>query len=149
MARLFCIVTTSATALTPATAKTVIQLVAPTNQRLRLHRWSLNFDGQNPTDQPVQYRLLRQASAGTMTSATPAKLDTDLSETVQATAATNATAEPTLSAVIDIGTIHPQINGEKIYTWPMDVIVPGGGRLGLEAQAPAAVNVRATMIFEE
>jgi hypothetical protein len=149
MSKLLGVVTCPATALSPAVAKTIIQLVAPTNQRLRVLRWHLAFDGQSSTDQPVQFRLLRQTTAGTMTGATPRKLDNDLTETLLATAQIQATAEPTAGEVVDIGTIHPQISDGRVYAWPLEVIVGGGTRLGLEVQAPAGVNVRAWLVYEE
>lgn len=148
MAGLICIAQTAEVALTSATAETVMQLVAPTNQRLKLKRWGVFFDGVSSSAAPVQVRLLRQTTAGTMSSLTPVKQVAG-SETVQATAQHTATAEPTASDVIDAAEVHPQSGYEVIIPFDMPIEVPGGGRIGIECTAPAGVNVRAKMVFEE
>jgi len=148
MAGLICIAQTAEVALTAATAKTVLQLVAPTNQRLKLKRWGVFFDGTSGTAEPVQVRLLRQTNAGTMSSLTPVKQVAG-SETVQTTAQHTATAEPTAGDVIDVAEVHPQSGYEVIIPFDMPVEVPGGGRIGIECTAPATVNVRAKLVFEE
>lgn len=148
MAGLICIAQTAEVALTAATAKTVIQLVAPTNQRLKLKRWGVFFDGITSGDAPVQVRLLRQTTAGTMSSLTPVKQVAG-SETVQATAQHTATAEPTAGDVLDAAEVHPQSGYEVIIPFDMPIEIPGGGRIGVECTAPNAVNVRAKLVFDE
>lgn len=148
MADQICIAQTSEVALSAATAKTVVQIVAATNVRVRVLGWGVFFDGVSTTAEPVQVRLLRQTSAGTMSSLTPTKLGTG-SETVQTTAQHTATAEPTAGDVLDICECHPQSGYEKLYPIGYFPILPGGGRVGIEVTAPATVNVRAKIIFEE
>lgn len=148
MAGLLCIAQTAEVALTGATAKTILQIVAPTNQRLKLKRWGVFFDGTSSTNEPVQVRLLRQTSAGTMTALTPV-LQVAGSETVQTTAQHTATAEPTAGDVIDMAEVHPQAGYEVLIPFDMPIEIPGGGRVGIECTAPDAVNVRGKMVFEE
>lgn len=141
--------TTAEIALTAATAKTVLQLVAATNHRVKVLSWGVYFDGVTSTAEPVQVRLLRQTTAGTMTSLTPVKRDNSLSETLLTTAQHTATAEPTAGDVLEAKEVHPQGGYEKLYPFGQEVIIGGGGRLGIELTAPAGVNVRAEVIFEE
>ncbi len=148
MAGLDCVAQTAEIALTAATAKTVLQLVAPANQRLKIKGWGVFFDGVSASAEPVQCRLLRQTTAGTMTSLTPVKLCAG-SETVQATAQHTATVEPTAGDVLDPVEVHPQAGYEKQIPPDMKMEVPGGGRVGIECTAPAGVNVRAKIFFEE
>jgi hypothetical protein len=148
MAGITCIAQTAEVALTAATAKTVLQIVAPTNQRLLVRRWGVFFDGTSGTAEPVQVRLLRQSTAGTMTSLTPVMLCAG-SETVQTTAQHTATAEPTAGNILDIAEVHPQSGYEVVIPFDQVIEVPGGGRLGVECTAPATVNVRAKIIFTE
>lgn len=148
MAGLDCVAQTAEIALTAATAKTVLQLVAPANQRLKIKGWGVFFDGTSASAEPVQARVLRQTTAGTMTSLTPVKTCAG-SETVQATAQHTATAEPTAGDVLDVVEVHPQSGFEKQITPDMKMEVPGGGRVGIECTAPAGVNVRAKIFFEE
>lgn len=149
MAATYCIAQTAEIALTAATAKTVIQITTPTNRRARVLGWGVFFDGVSTTAEPVQVRLLRQTTAGTMSSLTPVLLDGGLTLTIQTTAQHTATAEPTAGNVLDIAEVHPQQGYEKQYIPGQEPIVGSGGRVGIECTAPATVNVRAKIIFEE
>lgn len=148
MSGIVCIAQTTEIALTAATAKTVIQVVAAANHKVKLLRWGVFFDGTSATAEPVQVRLLRQSTAGTMSSLTPTKQTTD-SETVQTTAQHTATAEPTAGDVLDICEVHPQSGYEVVLTPDNYIWVAGSGRVGIECTAPAGVNVRAKIVFEE
>jgi hypothetical protein len=148
MAAIRAVALTDEIALSAATAKTVIQITAPSNQRVVVKEWGVFFDGIDPLAQPVQVELAKQSTAGTMSSLTLAKI-TPGSETVQTTASHTATAEPTESAVLDTVEVHPQSGYEKIFPLGEEIIVAGGERLGIVCTAPAAVNVRAKIKFEE
>lgn len=140
---------TAEIALTAATARTVIQLVAATNHRVKLLGWGVFFDGVSTTAEPVQVRLLRQTTAGTMSSLTPVKMDDSLAESLLTTAQHTATAEPTAGDVLDVLEVHPQQGYEIMYPLGQEPIIGGSDRLGIECTAPAGVNVRAKMRFEE
>jgi len=139
---------TAEVALTAATAKTVLQIVAASNHKIKILEWGVYFDGVSVTAEPVQVRLLRQSTAGTMSSLTPVKRSTD-SEALQTTAQHTATGEPTPGDVLEVKEIHPQSGYEKIFPMGQEIKVPGGGRIGIECTAPAGVNVRAQIAFEE
>lgn len=127
---------------------TVMQIVAPANQRLRINSWGISFDGTAATDAPAQVVLMRQTNAGGMLALTPVNKGVG-AETVQSTALHTATSEPAAGAVVDSFEVHPQGGYEKIYTPGAEVLVAGGGRLGIQVTAGAAVNVRAKIEFEE
>jgi hypothetical protein len=137
-------------ALTAATAKTVAQIKAPANQRVKILGFGFYFDGTTNTAVPVQLRILRQSTAGTMSGATPVADEPELTETIQSTCQTNATAEPTLSSTLRVISI-PAYNG--MYECPaafgQEIIIGGGGYLGFEMNAPAGVNVRGWIRAEE
>ena len=143
------VATTAEIALTAATAKTLLQLISPANHRVRLTGWGVFFDGVSPTAEPVQVRLLRQTTAGTMTALTPVKRDSGISDTLQTTAAHTATAEPTAGDVLWAGEVHPQAGYEVQYPWGNEIILAGSSRVGLEVTAPAALNARSFLAFEE
>ena len=149
MAAFLGIAQTSEVALAAATAKTVVQLTAPSNQRVKILGWGVYFDGTSTTAEPAQVTLSRQSTAGTMTSLTPVPLDDSLAETLQTTAQHTATVEPTTGAAIDMAEVHPQGGYEVIYPQGQERLVGGGDRVGLVCTAPANVNVRAKLIFEE
>lgn len=148
MAGLFCTAQTTEEALGAATAETIIQLVSPTNQRVRVLGWGVFFDGTSATAEPVQVRVLRQTSAGTSSALTPV-LNQPASETIQTTALQDFSAEPSASDVLDVVECHPQGGYEKWFPPGYEIIMAGGTRLGLECTAPAIVNVRAKFYFEE
>src|SRR5437899_2482889 len=79
--------------------KTLVQILAATNQRIKIGEGSLSFDGTSNTATPIQWDFVRQTSAGTLTNVTAThKLDPDIPETLQTTVKDTATAEPTDSA---------------------------------------------------
>jgi hypothetical protein len=139
---------TSEIALSAATAKTVVQLVAAANQPIKVYRWGVFFDGTSTTAEPVQVVLMRQSTAGTMSSLTPTKVSNH-SETVQTTAQHTATAEPTSGDVLDMIEVHPQSGYEYVAPLGYEFDVPGGGRIGIVCTAPAGVNVRAKLFAIE
>lgn len=143
------VLTTAEVALTAATAKTVLQLAAAANHRVKVLSWGVYFDGISPTAEPIQVRLLRQTAAGTMTPLTALKRDDSLSETLLTAGSHTATIEPTAGDVMEVKEIHPQTGYEKIYPFGGEVIVGGSDRIGIECTAPAGVNVRAEIVFEE
>lgn len=141
-------VTASEVALVAATAKTVAQIVAPTNQSLAIHGISVTFDGTSNTAEPAIVEVLRQTTAGTMTARNPLKTK-DTSTALQATGQVNATAEPTAGDVLRAFHIHPQAGAVIPLPLEREIVVAGGGRLGIRITAPANVNCLTTMDGEE
>jgi len=140
---------TAEVALVAATAKTVVQIVAPANHRVRVLGWGVFFDGVSVTAEPVQVILARQSTAGTMSALTPVPLDDSLAETLQVTAQHTATVEPTTGVTVDVAEVHPQQGYEIMYPLGEQPVVGGGDRVGIICTAPAVVNVRAKIRFEE
>jgi len=130
-------------ALGAGTAKTILQIIAPANQRLNFDGFAVSFDGVLGTAEPVNVEILRQTTAGTMTSATVVRRGAG-SETIQTTAQKTASAEPTAGDVLRRYNIHPQTGAEFKFD-PKEIEIPGGTRLAIRCTAPAAVNVTAFM----
>ena len=148
MADVFVTAQTSEVALVAATVKTVLQIASPVNRRLRVRSWGVFFDGTSETNEPVQVELLRQTTGGTMSALTLVDKQ-DSGETIQTAATQNASAEPTAGAILDMAEVHPQAGYEKFYHPGEEVKVAGGSLLGIRCTAPAGVNVRAKIEFEE
>lgn len=144
MAALNAIVSRAAVA-TGTALKTILQIKAPANQRVKLKRFTIGFHGISNTAEPILVNLYRQSTAGTMSSATPAPMDEDTTEAIQTTAQHTATSEPTAGVIVGTWTVHPQ-TGVDI---PTDIVLKGGGYLGLVVTAAAGVNCDASMEFEE
>lgn len=139
----------AAVALVAATVKTVLQLNAPAQQRLKIQRVGIFFDGASTTAVPVLVRLIIATTAGTNTALTLNKLVSSDSETIQTTAGENASAEPTKTTLLDQWLIHPQQGIDLTYAFGQEKIIVGGGRVALDVTAPANVNCRAKIDFEE
>lgn len=150
MADMRFIAQTSEVSLTTATAKTVLQVIAPLNQRVKILGWGVFFDGTSTTAEPAQIRLLRQTTAGTMSALTPA-VQGVYSETLQSTAQHTATVEPTAGNVIDIAEAHTQGGYEVKYPIGQEPILPSEGRIGIEVTATfsGSLACRAKLICEE
>lgn len=141
---------TANVALSAATAKTVIQLNAPANQRIKVLRVGVFFDGASTTAVPGDVQLVRKTTAGTGTALTLAKQTSADSETIQTGATENHTVEGTNTTdIIDQWKVHPQQGLDLTYAFGQEKMIVGGGRLALVCNFPAAVNVRAKIDFEE
>jgi hypothetical protein len=128
---------------------TLIQILAATNQRVKVKEISISFNGISNTAAPILVEILRQTSAGTMSALSPVKQNSSDSETLQTTAQYNATAEPSASSIVMTEQVHPQ--GGYLWQAPFggEIVVPGAGRLGLRVTAGASVSAVARMVFEE
>lgn len=148
MAGIIASAVTAEVSLTAATARTIIQVAAATNHRVRILGIGLHCDGTSPTAEPIKVDIYRQTTAGTMTALQP-RLVAPATESVQTTAQHSATAEPTYGDLIDSFEVHPQSGYAERYPVGQEIIVPGGGRLGVVCTAPATVNAIAKIHFEE
>lgn len=133
--------------LTAATAKTVLQLVAPSAQDIALIEGSISFDGISATDAAVQVDLLIQTTAGTSSAGTPVKNNRQHGA-IQTASRITITAEPTASDVLRRWDVHPQ-SGRDFPLNLSNIVVAAGERIGLRCTAPANVNCLAWISWEE
>jgi hypothetical protein len=110
----------------------------------------VSFDGVTNTATPAEVKVMRQTTAGTMSAGTPQLIEAELTETIQSSFQYGASAEPTAGAVLRQFTV-PVFMGqyEVFYPYGQELIVPGGGRLGVQVNAPANVNCRVEAQWEE
>jgi len=137
-------------ALVAATAKTVLQIVAPAAQRDAISEATISFDGISNTAEPVVVRVVRQTTAGTSTARAPLRLDDDIATALASTGGENFSAEPTDTDILATMEVHPQAG--VIYQVPIpdgEFVIGAGDRLGIKATAPAAVNCLASFRGEE
>jgi hypothetical protein len=151
MAGLIAEVKTASISLAAATKKTVLQITAPSTNRLRLRGWSVYFNGTAAAAVPVTVELIRQSDAGTSgDSVTPQKKDDSISDSVQFTVledidGTQPTEDGTLKRVF----VHPQFGYEFNAPFGHEDIIGQGDRIGIACTAPAAVSVVAWCEVEE
>jgi hypothetical protein len=136
---------------TGTSAKTLLQLVAASNHGVVIDEISVAFAGTSNTAAPVRVDVLRQTSAGTMTTSasTIVKDPDDSDETLQTTRLDSASAEPTAGDILMTEYVHPQTG----YTWQAPfgrgIKVGGGDRLGVRVTAAADVNAVVRVAGEE
>ena len=137
-------------ALVAATAKTVLQITAPTNTRVAVKGISVSFDGTSGAAEPVVVDLCRQSGATTgSSSATISKRD-PAEPSVQTTAVKSITSlAETVDEIIQSWEVHPQSGIDMAFTIEDEVIIAGGGKCGLRCNAPANVNCIARLFCEE
>lgn len=136
-----------------ANGKTLLQVVAAANDRLKISGWGVSFKGTSATDIPVLCQLIRQTTAGTMSAGTAgtniSKKNNGDPETLQTTVQVNATAEPTPGDIIDDFECHPQSGFFKPAQPGDEWIIPNGGRLGIKVTSALTYPAVAVMDGEE
>lgn len=134
------------------TAKSILQIKAPTNQRVIIR--TLRIMGKQPaggTDTPMKVRLTRStANFGTFTSATPSKNDPNDGETIQTTCGANASVEPT--SPTDGGLwweVQPQNGVIEPLPLGQEIKIPGGQSVQFEVTSPGTPTLMIEATCEE
>lgn len=135
------------------TTSTVIQLVAPTNQRLRVLEYTISFDGTNSASTPAVISIERQTSGTfTNTSVAPKKVNDPSGslETLQASSKNTMTVAPTSGDVLRTFTI-PVFGGLLVYPLPpgQEDMISGGTILGIKVTTTSTVNCYGGIKYEE
>ena len=136
---------------TGTTKQTLLQIEAPTNQRLKVNEISVSFKGTSNTAAPVLVEVVRQSTNGTGgVSVTPYPTDEGVAETLQATGLEDIdTTQPTQTNVLMREEVHPQ--GGYSWTAPFGkgIEVKGAGILGIAVTAGADVAAVLRFGYEE
>ncbi len=128
-----------------------MSVINAANSLIRICEFGVSFDGTSATAEPVTVELCysTQATAGTSTSHTIAQCRGP-TRTVQATAARNYTAEPTVLTVWKRWLVHP--TSGIVVQFPLgrepECTVTSDALL-IRCTAPATVNVQGYIEFEE
>lgn len=153
MAGLYGRLATAEVACVSGAAKTLVQIVAAANHRIKITGYGIFLSGAASTTPPsAKVRVLRQTTAGTMSALTPVKNNSSDDETIQTTGQHTATVEPTAGDVLAIAEVPFNSGWQVIPQFGNEIIVPGGGKLGLEitlgSNSPGC-NAVAHFDFEE
>ncbi len=139
-------------AITTGTAiKTMQQLLAATNQCVKVGEYSMSFNGTSNTNAPIYVELVVQTSAGTFTNTTTiVKEDSARAETIQTVAKDTASAEPTDSgAVKENQYVHPQTGFLWQAPYAREIFIVGAARLGFRQTAANSVSAGCRINAEE
>lgn len=136
-----------------ANTLTVMQIAAPTNQRLRITALEMSFDGTNSANTPAAVSLERQTGGTFTNTAVLPKKTNDPSgtgETIQASTKNTQSVAPTSGDVMRQFYV-PVFGGLVIYPFApgQEVMVPGGTILGVKVTTTALVNCFGGLCYEE
>ncbi|HEX2551024.1 MAG TPA: hypothetical protein VHK64_05465 [Nocardioidaceae bacterium] len=148
--------TSSAVALSAATAKTALMIITPSSFGGDLKKFRIGFDGVTATAVPVLWEIVRSTNA---TNSTPGTGNTSESSnivqlygrsiTTGFTGFSASTSEPTVLTVLEANLLTP-VGGLLVYDFPLgdtyECDVSAG--LGIRLTAPATVNARVSMVVE-
>lgn len=143
MAGLELVANSGSQSLTADTEKTVLQIAAGSDQRVKLKGIALTLAGTTAKDLLV--RVLRQ-TVGTGTSGTtitPSKIDSAAAETPRGTAKSGWTVEPTAGNEL----MRRRLQGgyEVLIPLGQEIVIPGGGSVGV---AVTCVGATASVVGE-
>lgn len=142
--------TATAVSLTGTTAKTVVMISAPSSRRGKIKEFGVAFNSTNTAHAPVVVRLMRATSAGTGSAATPAPIDA-ADPAALFTAATNFSAEPTLTDLVAGPFYITPVGGQLVYPLPLgdEIFIATSGRIALVCTAPDNQTCNAYIKHEE
>jgi hypothetical protein len=137
----------AAVALVGGTAKTVLAVIAPAQFGVDLRKYRIGFDGVTASAVPVVVEIVSWTTDGTGTAGTVVQTS-GRAITAGFTTKYNYSVEPTTPTLIERFTLTPN-GGTVIYDFPYgdspDTAV--SNVIGLRCNAPAVVNVNATLWF--
>jgi hypothetical protein len=143
--------TSGSVALAAATAKTVLNIIAPSQFGIDLRNYEISFDGVTAANVPVLCEICSSTQAGAGTTGSTPTVNQGYGRAITAgfTAGAAYSAEPTVLTVLDAFTLSPN-GGVVLRDFPpnegYDQDVSKG--LAVRLTAPATVNGRVTMKFE-
>ncbi len=151
MAGLRCDVNIPSKSCVTATPTTVVFLTSAANQRVKILAYGLFCDGTSNSAQPIEAKLARPTSATFTAGGTAIITEPGMTETVQTTVGLAASVEPTLTAslVFKTITIHPQLGYEYLSPLGQEEQIQKATNFCISVNAPATVNVRGYLQFEE
>jgi hypothetical protein len=154
MASIIANATTAKLALTAATRKTLLQITAPANHRVKVLGWSLFFDEEIGDATPAIPLLVSigKQSGGTGTANTPNKMGI-YAETLQTTAKDNFSA-PATTTIINSRVINAQTGYEVLFPMGQEIILAGTELFGIDVTPGANIstgglNAVVNILFEE
>lgn len=137
----------------PVSANTlqgVLQVVANTQNPLRIARWAVYARSTSVQAEPMIAELVEQADAGAGSTAVTPKLVAPVGASVSFTAAVRFSTLPTqVGIALDGAMFHPQQGYEVMFGEFERPDTEGGKRVGIQVQSLNTVNVKAKIWARE
>jgi hypothetical protein len=137
--------------VTAATVQCLAFCKPPANQRVKLLGYGIFLDGALNSAIPVEVTLSRTTDGTLTTGGTAVKSDAGLAETVQTVVGIAASVQPAPTAPqkFKTFTVHPQLGYEFLAPLGQEEMLAGGTSFAMTINAPATVNARGYVKFEE
>jgi hypothetical protein len=136
-----------------STAKTVVAVKAPSNQRLKIKGIEIFGKGTSNTDTPVKVEAIvaSNIASGTAGSVTTQVQDTEMGETPQGTYTGNYSAEPTYTSAVVTRTweVHPQTGLVVYFPLHDEIKLKGGQGFALRLTSNQNETVAVNLLVEE
>lgn len=154
MSGIICNAVTAKLALTASTRKTILQVTAAAQHRVKILGWSVFFDEEVGDATPAIPLLISvgKQTGGTGTANTPVKRVV-AAETLQTTAKDNFTVAAT-TTIMESKVINAQTGYEILFPMGQEIVLAGGELFGIDVTPGATIstgglNVVANILFEE
>lgn len=135
---------------TTSTPQTLVQILAPSSQRVYVRGLMIALQGSTPASAPINFDWVVQTSLGTGTPVTEVLVDRGQDDNKRATINTDYTVEPNLGTSFIGFSLHQQ------GTWPwqtpnreFDPMAKGNERIALRYLSATKVQVTITLYIEE
>ena len=142
-------VTTGTIAFAAATAKTVVELIAPATQPGRLYFAEVSFDG-SASGAGVKVELVRFTATGTGTAYVPLRANGEgQNKAGLITAKVNDTVEPTGATPARTSFVPLSALNPPMWSLGREFYIPTSTILGVRVTSPVAINGAVNLEYEE
>ena len=131
---------TAPVAVAASTTKTILQISAAANHRVKVERIRISGDSVVAADIPVEWVLYRQTALATGTAMAPVPYDEDATEVIQADGIQGASSEPAGTTKVWGGFISPLGSYDIVFPPGRELYISGGSWLGVTALTPNDIN---------
>lgn len=136
--------------LTAATAKTMVEIAAPSTQSFRMIAVSVWFDGSVSGTSNAKVEIVRYATTGTGTAYTPLRANGEAqNKAALCTAKVSDTVEPGTPTVVKTWSVP--LSSGMIVQWPLgrELYATVSTLMGIRVTAPVAAICSVDIEFEE
>ena len=140
---------TTAEVACTTTVKTVLSVTNQANVRLAVRGFGAAFDGVSSTAGSAVVQLVVHSSSGTFSAMTLSKDLRGTTESIGTSGNFNASAEPSVSAVLRSYEINQMTGYERAFAPDEEIVLAGGERFGIQVIASSGVNGHFFMNLEE
>ena len=144
--------TTAEGLLASSSMKTVLKVIAPSSNPIKIKEWGVFFDGVSVTAEPVNVAMCIYSTDETSWT-TAAHVPTQRSGptivskcVIQALASSSSHGSSGVLAGLQV---HPQSGYQEKFAFGDEIVIAGAKAVGIQCTAATTVNCKAQIVFEE